>query len=90
VNDQGIPDRFADLRTLPDENYPNIVWDKEKWENPPNHAQMTSLFRKWKQSHQNMSWLDFAASAWLGPDDCVVIKWSGMFLAIETDGYCHS
>ena len=29
-------------------------------------------------------------SPYLGYDDVAIVKWSGMWLGIETDGYTHS
>ena len=38
-----------------------------------------------------MTYSEFLAT--VGPvfgDDCVLVLWSGMWLGVETDGYCHS
>lgn len=54
--------------------------------------QAAALFRKWKQASNDMSWREFAASIHptFGMDDAITVQWSGMFLCIEKDGYCHT
>ena len=50
-----------------------------------------ALLRKWKQSNQGMTYLQFRRSAMpMFGDPAIVIKWCNMFLAIEPDGYTHS
>ena len=54
-------------------------------------AQKNAIYRKWSQNDQDMSYSEFLAT--VGPgigDDCVLVLWSGMWLGVETDGYCHS
>lgn len=72
-----------DIRNLDDECYPlaNVGWT---------HAQMTTLFRKWKRSDNGMLWKDFARSAESGGFGCLVVKWCGMWLCIEPDGHSHT
>jgi len=53
--------------------------------------QQKSLFMKWEQSNQGMTYLQFRRSVQFNfIDDCVMVTWSGMWLGIETDGYTHS
>jgi len=53
--------------------------------------QQKSLLRKWKQSDQGMTYLQFRRSAMpMFGDPAIVVKWCNMFLAIEPDGYTHS
>lgn len=54
--------------------------------------QMTALARIWKRDHQYMTLEEFMETAQptFYMDDAVVVKWSGMWLAIEKDGYTHS
>ena len=54
-----------------------------------NKAQRQSLLRKWLQDNQNLSYLKFRRTVQPGWD-CVMVKWCGMWLGIETDGYTHS
>ncbi len=51
--------------------------------------QRASLKRKWTQDNQGMSYLAFRRTV-LGGYDCIMVKWCGMWLGIETDGYTHS
>ena len=53
---------------------------------------MTALARIWKRDHQYMTLEEFMETAQptFHMDDAVVVKWSGMWLAIEKDGYTHS
>lgn len=52
--------------------------------------QNRALFRKWSQEDQGLSWIDFLATAQPGYDGVIMVRWSGMWLGIETDGYTHS
>lgn len=54
--------------------------------------QAQSLYNKWVQNDQGVSYLVFRRSAepTFGYDDAIVVKWCGMWLCIETDGYCHT
>jgi len=53
--------------------------------------QQQALLRKWRQSNQGMTYLQFRRSAMpMFGDPAIVIKWCNMFLAIEPDGYTHS
>lgn len=54
-------------------------------------AQRKSLHRKWTQDPQGMTYAAFRRTVEPGFGyDFVVVRWSGMYLAIEADGYCHS
>jgi hypothetical protein len=55
-----------------------------------NKLQAKSLFRKWSQDNQGMTYMQFRRTAQQGFDNCVMVKWCGMWLGIETDGYTHS
>jgi hypothetical protein len=54
--------------------------------------QQISLARKWHQSNQGMSYLQFRRTIQptFGSDGAIMVEWCGMFLGIEIDGYCHS
>jgi hypothetical protein len=54
-----------------------------------NKAQRQSLLRKWLQDNQNLSYLQFRRTVQPGWD-CAMVKWCGMWLGIEKDGYTHS
>ncbi len=57
-----------------------------------NKNQQVSLLRKWKQEDQGLTFIQFRRSVQptFGMDGAVVVKWSSMWLAIESDGYVHS
>lgn len=54
--------------------------------------QKSSLWRKWNQDGQELTFQEFVDT--IQPtshmDGAIVVQWSGMFLAIEKDGYTHS
>ena len=53
--------------------------------------QQHTLLRKWKENDQGMSFLEFRRSAVpLFGDSYILVKWCGMILGIETNGYCHT
>jgi hypothetical protein len=53
--------------------------------------QQRSLVRKWREDDQGLTFLAFRRTAApLFGDDCILVPWCGMWLGIETDGYCHS
>ena len=53
--------------------------------------QQQSLLRKWRQSDQGMSYRAFRRTVEpMFRDPAVVVKWCGMWLCIEPDGYTHS
>ena len=54
--------------------------------------QKEALARKWAQDDNGMTLQEFIDSAQptFLMDDAIVVKWCNMWLAIETDGYCHS
>lgn len=80
-----------DITKLADECYPK-VWFGPGDDLEVSHEQATSLFRKWKQDAQGMTWLEFAKTVQptFGMDGAVTVQWCGMYLAVERDGYTHS
>ena len=54
--------------------------------------QRQALTAKWSQADEGLTLEDFIRSAQdtVLMDGAIVVKWCGMWLAIETDGYCHS
>ena len=54
-----------------------------------NKDQQISLFRKWKQNDQGMSYIQFRRTVVQGYD-CIMVKWCNMWLGIEKNGYTHS
>ena len=53
--------------------------------------QQVALLRKWKQSNQGMTYLQFRRGAMpMFLDPAIVVRWCDMYLAIEPDGYTHS
>jgi hypothetical protein len=52
-------------------------------------AQRTALHRKWAQDDQGLTYLQFRRTAQAGWG-CVMVRWSGMWLGVEPDGYTHS
>jgi len=57
---------------------------------PMNLTQMNSLYRKFNQDADGSeTFLAFLIRVQLGYD-CLMIKWCGMWLGIETDGHTHS
>ena len=54
--------------------------------------QQTKLALKWNQSNQGMTYLQFRRSVepFCCCDDAIMVKWCGMWLGIETDGYSHA
>lgn len=55
-------------------------------------AQRLAIFRKWQQAANGLTYRTFRATVQptFGLDGAVVVHWCGMWLCIETDGYCHS
>jgi hypothetical protein len=51
--------------------------------------QRKALHRKWLQNDQGMTYPQFRRTVQSGWD-CVMVRWSGMWLGIELDGYTHS
>jgi len=51
--------------------------------------QRKALHRKWVQNNQGLTYLEFRRTVMQG-FDCVMVRWSGMWLGIELDGYTHS
>jgi len=52
-------------------------------------AQRAALARVWARDPQGMTYRQFRATVQPGPD-CVLVRWCGMWLGIERDGYTHS
>ena len=54
--------------------------------------QVQSLYNKWEQNSQDLGFVEFLKKAepTFGMDNAVVVPWSCMWLAVETDGYTHS
>lgn len=76
---------MTNIKDLADKFYPPVELRIEV-----TVPQMKALFRKWKESDQDMSWHDFAKSAGVGSFGCIMVQWCGMWLGIEEDGYTHS
>ena len=56
---------------------------------PLNKEQRKSLHRVWQRDNQDLSYRQFRKTVQPGWD-CVMVKWCGMWLGIERDGYTHS
>ena len=54
-----------------------------------NKLQAKSLKRMWEQDSQGMSYLQFRRTVEAGWG-CIMVRWCGMTLGIEPDGYTHS
>ena len=54
-----------------------------------NNAQRKSLYRKWAQNDQGLTYREFRRTVQCGWD-CAMVQWCGMWLGIELDGYTHS
>ena len=54
-----------------------------------NKAQRAAIYRKWKQNDQGLTYREFRQTVEQG-FDCLMVRWSGMWLGIESDGYTHS
>ena len=53
--------------------------------------QTKSLYRKWLQNDQGLTYLSFRRSVIVNTlSDCAIVKWCGLYLGIELDGYTHS
>lgn len=56
-----------------------------------NKNQQVALLRKWRQSNNGMTFMQFRRSVLTGLyKDCAMVHWNGIWLGIETDGYTHS
>lgn len=51
--------------------------------------QAQAIERKWKQEDQGLTLGEFMGTVQYG-HDCLIFQWSGMWLCVESDGYCHS
>ncbi len=54
--------------------------------------QRRAIFMKWQQADQGLSYRAFRKLTVpvFAADGAVAIRWCGMWLCIETDGYAHS
>jgi hypothetical protein len=83
-----------DVRALAPECWPQVTWPE--WF--PTHnggkgvtdAQKATLFRKWQQNDNGLSWPEFVQGACPWDFGAVGVLWCGMFIGIETDGYPHT
>ena len=60
---------------------------------PMTRAQRATLERKFEQGqYERLTWQEFLESAesTFGCDGAIAVPWCGMWLCIETDGYCHT
>ena len=55
-------------------------------------SQRSALARVYRRGPLGMSYLAFRRTVQptFGMDGAVVVRWQGMWLAIEQDGYCHT
>jgi hypothetical protein len=55
-------------------------------------AQRSALARVYSRSPLGISFLAFrrTVQGTFGMDGAVVVRWQGMWLCIEADGYCHT
>jgi hypothetical protein len=51
--------------------------------------QQQAIKRKYERDNQGMTYLQFRRSVKHGYD-CLMVRWCGMWLGIEKDGYTHS
>ena len=51
--------------------------------------QRKALFKVYNRQPLNMSYLEFRRTVVSGYD-CIMVRWCGMWLGIEADGYTHS
>jgi hypothetical protein len=51
--------------------------------------QQQAIKRKFERDDQGMTYLQFRRSVKYGYD-CLMVRWCGMWLGIEKDGYTHS
>jgi len=54
-----------------------------------NKLQQQAILRKWQQNSQGLSYRQFRRTVQQS-FDCLMVRWSGMWLGIEIDGYTHS
>lgn len=84
-----------DIRSLEPTEYPQVTvgWNEvDQTGLDVTHEQTASLFRKWLQDSNGMSWKEFAATAQptFHMNNAITVKWCNMFLCVEEDGYCHA
>jgi len=51
--------------------------------------QQQALLRKWQRDSQGMTYRQFRRSVQWGYD-CIMVRWCGMWVGIEKDGYAHT
>lgn len=54
-----------------------------------NRAQRAALHRVWSRDPRGQTYRQFRSTVQPGYD-CVMVRWAGMWLGIEPDGYTHS
>jgi len=85
--------RLHDDRMVP-ECWPQVTWPE--WFATHNggkgvtDAQKATLFRKWQQNNNGLSWPEFVQCACPWDFGAIGVLWCGMFVGIETDGYPHT
>ena len=54
--------------------------------------QSQTLLDRWKLSDNGKTFLQFRRDviATIGCDNAITVSWCGMWLCIETNGYCHT
>jgi len=53
--------------------------------------QQQAIKRKYTQNNQGLTYLQFRRTVQYGYGyGCLMVRWSGMWLGIEKDGYTHS
>lgn len=51
--------------------------------------QARSLYKVWTRDSQGMTYLQFRRSVLPGYE-CAMVRWCGMWMGIEKDGYAHT
>lgn len=59
----------------------------EVWLRAPSNIDRAGQTRNY---YTNETFLQFRRRARFAFGDCLMVEWQGMWLGIETDGYCHS
>ena len=54
--------------------------------------QSQTLLNRWLRDNNSQTFLQFRRGtlATIACDNAVAVEWCGMWLCIETDGYCHT
>jgi hypothetical protein len=61
-----------------------------KWPFDITDDQKSSLWRKWRQENNDLTFQEFVESIQPSVDGSIVVQWAGMYLQIEKNGYTHS